>query len=100
MIREIPISDEVINYNVKRILSQTFALLPMREEGKDWQKPLETLTNEVLGLSAFLPNEVIVLSVACKLQGLLETKEEDNFPFYRRTIFECCSLLSKLLKEE
>lgn len=100
MVKEIPVSDEVINYNIKRILSQTFALLPMREEGKEWRKPLETLTNEVLGLSTLLPNEATILTVACKMQGLYDVTDEDNFKFYRRTIFECCNLLSKLIHEE
>jgi hypothetical protein len=29
-------------------------LLPMREEGSDWQKPLETLMEELKGMSKLL----------------------------------------------
>jgi len=97
---ETEVSSDVLVFNLKRILSQTFALLPMREEGKDWVKPLETLTNETLGLASLFPREPNILTVASKLQGLLVQEESNNFSFYRRTIFECCNLLSKMLPED
>ena len=42
-------------------------------------------------------------SLICKLQGLLHLTAEDDFFLYRRIIFECLSLLNKILnnfKEE
>lgn len=97
---ETEISNDVLKYNIKRIISQVFALLPMREEGKDWVKPLETVINETLGLSSLFPQEPIVLTVSSKLRGLLDQNQDSSFPFYRRTIFECCNLLSKMVQEE
>ena len=32
-----------IDFNLKRVINQVYKLLPMREEGRDWEKPLETL---------------------------------------------------------
>jgi hypothetical protein len=45
----IDINNKNIQANFNRIGNQIFKLLPMREEGKNWTKPLETLTVEVIG---------------------------------------------------
>lgn len=97
---DVEISNDMLEHNIRRIISQVFALLPMREEGKDWVKPLETLINETLGLSTLFPQEPNILTVSSKLQGLLDQEQDGSFAFYRRTIFECCNLLSKMFKEE
>ena len=34
------INKESIDFNLKRIINQVYKLLPMREEGRDWEKPL------------------------------------------------------------
>jgi hypothetical protein len=91
----IEINTKAVQENLSRILSQVFKLLPMREEKKDWQKPLETLTIELLGMGNLLSDHKDLLSCASKLEGLL-VKEEVDFSLYRRTIFECCSLLDKI----
>jgi hypothetical protein len=39
----VSIDKESFSTNIKRIINQLYKILPMREEGKDWQKPLETL---------------------------------------------------------
>jgi len=36
----IEINIDAINFNFKRIINQVYKLLPMREEGRDWKKPL------------------------------------------------------------
>ena len=36
----VSIDSTAINFNLKRIINQTYKLLPMREEGRDWKKPL------------------------------------------------------------
>jgi uncharacterized SAM-dependent methyltransferase len=50
----IDISESAIQSNLKRIINQVYKLLPMREEGSDWQKPLETLMEELKGMSKLL----------------------------------------------
>ena len=42
---------EDIVYNLKRLTNQIYKLLPNREEGIDWQKPLETIVEELVGMN-------------------------------------------------
>lgn len=88
------VNTETLVFNLKRLLGQVFQLLPLREEDKDWIKPLQTLENELCGLVALVPDLKEGLSVVSKLQGMLEKGEELEFLEFRRNIFECCSLLS------
>ena len=65
----------------------------MRENKEDWQKQLETVTIEIAGL-----NEIFItphfLQLLSKLEGM--RVEEMNFELYRKTVFECISLLQEL----
>lgn len=90
------ISPTVIVGNLNRIQNQVFSLLPKREEGLDWVKPLETLTIEVSGMNGLFPENKDLFSLVCKMQGLLEGGDAIEFMLYRRTIFEACSLISKV----
>ena len=95
----IDISESAIQSNFKRIINQTYKLLPMREEGSDWQKPLETLMEELKGMSKLLiGQQEIFFSLLCKLEGLFTLTQEEDFLQYRRTIFECLGLLNLLNK--
>ena len=89
------VSDEVICSTLRRMTSQTYKLLPMREEGKDWIKPLETLSLELLGLNALFPDNPSLFSAVCKMEGIKELGEDMEFMTYRRSIFEICGLLSE-----
>ena len=46
----IEVDCEAVKDNLYRLGNQIFKLLPMREEDKDWRKPLETLIIELLGM--------------------------------------------------
>lgn len=95
----IDISESAIQNNLKRIINQVYKLLPMREEGSDWQKPLETLMEELRGMSKLLiGQQEIFFSLLCKLEGLFTLTQEEDFLQYRRTIFECLGLLNLLNK--
>lgn len=91
-------SNLALKDNLYRIGNQIFKLLPMREEGKDWEKPLETLIIEVVGMSNLFSDQKVLLTLSCKLEGLKDSKDVDFF-LYRRTIFECCSLIEELKKK-
>lgn len=93
---EVDIDKSVVKGNLQRIVGQTFKLLPTREEGKDWYKPLSTLIIELLGMFNLFPDLATGLAIVCKMEGLQQKGSETDFADYRRTIFECCSLLSKL----
>ena len=87
---DIKIREEDCNKNVQRLTNQLWKLIPMREHEEDWSKQLETVILEIVGLDEMFigPSFIQLLS---KLEGL--RKEDINFEFYRKTIFECISLL-------
>jgi hypothetical protein len=89
------VSNQEVSDNLSKLCNSIFKLLPMKEEGTDWEKPLETIVIEVLGMKELFPDLSYLLTLACKLEGLYAAREEIEFPLYRRTIFECCSLVSK-----
>lgn len=87
------INQEAINKNLNRITNQIYKLLPNREEGIDWEKPLQTLIIELTGMASLIKDQVELFSLLCKLEALKTLKEESNFPLYRKTIFECLGLM-------
>lgn len=92
-------SNQAIEHNIKRIINQIYKLLPMREQKKDWKKPLQTIIEELVGLKRLLKGqEQSFLILLCKLEGMFILTEEEDFSLYRRTIFECLSLLGELKK--
>lgn len=96
---EVIIIDEAIEYNLQRLTNQIYKLLPMREEGIDWQKPLETIIEELSGMNLLLIDQhKILFPLLCKLEGLLSLTEENDFGMFRRTIFECLNLINNLKK--
>ena len=84
---------EDVDVNVRRLTNQLWKLIPMREHEENWPKQLDTVIIEIAGL-----NEIFMapqfLQLLCKLEGL-KTQETD-FEFYRKTVFECISLLQEL----
>ena len=94
----INIDNIVINKSLKRIINQTYKLLPMREEGSDWQKPLQTIMEELSGINSLLRcKQDIYFSLLSKMEGLFELTSDDDFMLYRRVIFECLGLLNLLV---
>ena len=88
-----------IQNNLKRITNQIYKLLPNREEGSDWEKPLLTLIEELAGMDRLLEAyHEDLFALLCKLEGLFTLTEEDDFFLYRRTIFECLGLMNSLIK--
>lgn len=92
------LSSDIVEKDIKRIINQVYKLLPLREQGQDWHKPLETIIQQLVGLQRlFLDQQgqsfLILLS---KLEGLNVLVYEDEFALYRRVIFECLSLLSEM----
>lgn len=95
----IDIDAAAIEVNLRRLTNQIYKLLPSREEGADWEKPLETIVEEIAGMDRlFLDQHDVLFSLLCKLEGLFTLVQEDDFQLYRRSIFECLSLLGDLSK--
>lgn len=93
----IDVDSTLVQNNLRRIINQVYKLLPMREQGTDWQKPLATLIEELAGLNHLLIGQgSVFLQLLSKLEGLFELTSEDDFMLYRRTIFECLGLLNTI----
>lgn len=73
--------------------NKIYKLLPLREEGLEWQKYLNTILIEVSGLNELFDNKVGLIALLSKLEGLYKL---EDFMLYRRTIFECLSNIEEL----
>lgn len=94
------IADSAIQKYFIRLTNQIYKLLPSREEGVDWRKPLSTLIEEILGMKdIFINHQDRLLSLLCKLQGLYSLQEESDFLLYRKTIFECLGIINEVTKD-
>lgn len=85
-----------VDCRIKKIINQIYKLLPVREEGLDWEKPLETIFEELKGMGSILERDDEFFGLLCKLEGLFYLTEEQHFSLYRRTIFECLSILNSI----
>ena len=65
----------------------------MRENNEDWLKQLDTVIIEVAGLSNIFEGSAFLQFLA-KLEGLRIV--DINFDLYRKTVFECISLLRSI----
>ncbi len=90
---EIEFTDEQVKSNVQRLTNQLWKLIPMREHNENWQKQLETVLIEIAGLNELFTSPII-LQLLSKLEGL--NVKETNFEIYRKTIFECISLVRSI----
>lgn len=94
----INISEDIIDKDLKRLINQIYRLLPLRQEKEDWQKPLQTIIEQLVGLQRLFlkEQEQLFLIILCKLQGMKILVDQQHFSLYRRTIFECLNLLSEM----
>lgn len=93
------INNDAIIVNLKRLTNQIYKLLPSREEGLDWRKPLQTIVEEVAGMDRlFLDQHDILFKLLSKLEGLFTLENKDEFIIYRSIIFECLSLIGELIR--
>lgn len=73
--------------------NRVYKLLPLREEELEWNKYLDTIIVELVGLNKVLLNRYKLIALISKLEGLYDL---EDFMLYRRTIFECLNLLEDL----
>ena len=94
----IDIEEQTIHNRLQNLINQTYKLLPSREEGADWKKPLQTVLEELAGMQRLMNcgYSEIFFPLLNKLEGLYSLVEDDDFLCYRRTIFECLGLMNDL----
>ena len=90
----IPVSAEVITADINRLTNQLWKLIPMRENEENWQSQLETVLIEVAGLHNLFGVGEEYLILLSKLEGMRNV--DVDFSIYRKTIFECISLLREI----
>lgn len=92
--------NNIISSRIQNLINQVYKLLPNRQEGLDWQKPLQTILEELAGIQRLMNNNYseFFFPLLSKLQGLYSLIDENNFSCYRRTIFECLGLMNELQK--
>ena len=91
-------ADAIIK-NIDRITDRIFKLLPSREEGEDWEAPLQNLILEVTGMKCLWIDQPKLFSLLCKLEALQTLTEDEDFLIFRKLIFECLGILSQIKKE-
>ena len=81
--------------DVNRLTNQLWKLIPMRENDENWQGQLDSVIVELLGLQdIYLIADDKFLTLLAKLKGL--RNNEIMFSIYRKTVFECISLLREM----
>lgn len=81
--------------DINRLTNQIWKLIPMRENEENWMSQLDTIVLELMGLQDvyMIADEKFVVLLS-KLKGLRNT--EIIFSVYRKTVFECISLLREM----
>lgn len=96
---DMDIDVKAIQVNLSRLTNQIYKLLPIREEGGDWVKPLETIMEELAGMDRlFLDQQPSLYKLSCKLEGLFTLGHQNDFMIYRGVIFECLGIVGELSK--
>ena len=65
----------------------------MREKEEDWEKQLSSVLIELHGLSDMFDDQLKLLILLSKLEGLTST---EDFMTYRLTVFGAISLLTEI----
>lgn len=87
---------DAILKNLNRITNQIFKLLPNREEGGDWQTPLQNLIYEIIGMKELWIDQDNLFLLLCKLEALLTLTEKNDFLAFRKIIFESLGLMNTI----
>ena len=93
---DLKFENEAVKKNIDRITNQIFKLLPSREEGGDWQTPLQNLIYEIIGIKALWIDQPNLFSLLCRLEALLTLTDEEEFFAFRKLIFECLGICNHL----
>lgn len=88
--------DRVIQTDLRRLVNQIWKLLPMREKEENWEKQLSSVLIELHGLQEMFDDQLNLLILLSKLEGLTYTKD---FMSYRLTVFGAISLLTEIANQ-
>jgi hypothetical protein len=86
-------SNDLVVKDMRRLINQTWKLLPMRENNEDWQKQLDSVLIELYGLHKIFGDQLEFLELLTKLEGVVGATD---FMIYRASVFSAISLLTDL----
>ena len=86
-------SNDEMKQEVLRLTNQLWKLIPMWENGEDWNKQLNTVIIDIAGKDEIFLHDSHFLQLLSKLEGL-RVIEDIEFAIYRKTIFECINLIN------
>lgn len=89
------INDESFKNEINRLTNQIWKLIPMRENEEDWNKHLQIVILELVGLKEIIEIDENLLALLEILEGL--NTVEIDFSIFRKLVFESISLLRKLV---
>ena len=75
-------SVDVFEKNITRLTNQMWKLIPMRENGENWEKQLDTVILEIAGLNEVFLKSPQFLQLLAKLEGIRVSTTD--FDFYRK----------------
>ena len=91
-------SKKEMEQEVIRLTNQLWKLIPMWENGEDWNKQLNTVIIDIAGKDEIFLHDSHFLQLLSKLEGLRVIDEEKiEFNIYRKTVFECINLINAIL---
>lgn len=94
------IPNEILHSDFLRLMNQLWKLIPMRENGENWERQLSLVTIEIAGLGTLFRESLDFTILLSKLEGLLIEKENIDFLDYRKTVFDSINLLKGLEENE
>lgn len=93
------IPNNILHSDFLRLMNQLWKLIPMRENGENWERQLSMVTIEIAGLGELFGNYLDFTVLLSKLEGLLIEKNNVDFLDYRKTVFDSINLLKRLENE-
>ena len=91
------LDEKALENNFVKIINQTYKLLPLRQQGKDWKKPLESIIEQLSGMKRLIDDyDSLFFSILCKLEGLYQLQSQEDMLLFRRIIFKSLQLIGAL----
>ncbi len=85
---------EVMKAQKARLIKQIWKLIPLKEEDEaKWALQMESVIEELVGLSKIFSTDLNYLILLSKIEGL---RDIEDFMFYRRSVFESISIVGDL----